>query len=72
MSNSLKQARRILLVIFAATTGLVACESATAPDTSVAETVRAVDRQVVDDDLMEELEIEELRRKGSGSERPAE
>jgi len=72
MSNSLKQARRIMLVIFAATTGVVACDSATAPDQSVAEELRAVDRQVDEVDLMQDIEIERLRSRGSGSKTQAE
>ena len=51
MSNSLKQVRRIMLVAFAATTGVVACDSATAPEQQVAPTVIATDRQVVEEDL---------------------
>lgn len=71
MSNSLKQARRIMLVIFAATTGMVACDSATAPDQSVADALRAVDRQADEADLMQDIYqdnyLERLRNKGSGS-----
>lgn len=72
MSNSSKQARRIMLVVFAATTAMVACDSATAPDASVAETFRAVDHQVDDADLMENLEIERFRQRGSDSKPQAE
>lgn len=63
MSNSWKQARRIMLVIFVATTGWVACDSATAPDQSVAEALSATDRQVIEEDLgrvMEE-DVERFR-----------
>lgn len=70
MSNSLKQARRIMLVLFAATTGVVACESATAPDQSVE--TRAVDRHVDEVELMQDIEIERLRSRGSGSKAEAE
>jgi len=72
MSNSLKQARRIISVVFVATTGTVACDSATAPDTSIARTSRAVDRQVDEVDLMDNFEIDRLRRPGAGSKTPAE
>jgi hypothetical protein len=72
MSNSLKQVRRIMLVIFAATTGVVACESATAPDQSVAEEFRAVDRQVDEGDLMQDIDLERIRSKGSGEQVQAE
>lgn len=70
MSNSLKQVRRVMLVLFAATTGVVACESATAPDQSVE--IRAVDRQVNEAELMQDLEIEGFRGRGSGSKAEAE
>lgn len=72
MSNSLKQVRRIMLAIFAVTTGVVACDSATAPDQSVAEELRAVDRQVTEAELMQDIEIERLRSRGSRSKAEAE
>lgn len=65
MSSSLKQVRRIMLVTFAATTGVVACDSVTAPDQSVAAELTAIDRQVTEADLMED--IERFRSRGSGS-----
>lgn len=71
MSNSLKQVRRMMLVIFAATTGVVACDSATAPDQSVAVELRAVDRQVNEAELMEDIDIG-FRSKDSGSQAEAE
>lgn len=70
MSNSLKQVRRIMLVLFAATTGVVACDSATAPAQSVE--FRAVDLRVDDADLMHDIEIERLRSRDSGSKTEAE
>ena len=70
MSNSLKQVRRIMLVMFAATTGVVACDSATAPAQSVES--RAVDRRVDDADLMQDIELERLRSRGSGAKAEAE
>lgn len=72
MSNSLKQVRRVMFVIFAAATGVVACDSATAPDQSVAEELRAVDRQVNEAELMQDFEIERFRSRGSGSKTEAE
>ncbi len=72
MSYSLKQARRIMLALFAVTTGVVACDSATAPDQSVAVELRAVDRQVDEAELMEDIDIERLRNKDSGSKTEAE
>lgn len=72
MSNSLKQVRRVMLVLFAATTGVVACDSATAPEQSVAEEFRAVDSQVDEADLMQGIEVEQFRGRGSGSKTEAE
>ncbi|HSM09335.1 MAG TPA: hypothetical protein VLA33_10000 [Gemmatimonadota bacterium] len=65
MSNSLKQVRRIMFVTFAATTGVVACDSVTAPEQSVAAELKAVDRQVNEAELMQD--IERFRSRGSGS-----
>lgn len=70
MSNSLKQVRRIMFVTFAATTGVVACDSVTAPDRTVAAELRAVDHQVNEAELMQD--IERLRIRGSGSKTEAE
>lgn len=70
MSNSLKQVRRVMLVLFAATTGVVACDSATAPDQSYE--IRAVDRQVTEAELMPDSEIERFRSRGSDSKAEAE
>lgn len=67
MSDSLKQVRRIMLVMFAVTTGVVACDSVTAPDRSVAEELRAVDRQVNEAELMQDIEIERFRSKDTAS-----
>lgn len=69
MSSSLKQVRRIMFVMFAATTGVVACDSVTAPNQSAAE-LRAVDRQVIEADLMDD--IERFRSRGSDSKTEAE
>lgn len=63
MSNSWKQARRIMLLIFVATTGWVACDSATAPDQSVAEVLRTTDRQVVEEDLVREVMEKDAERR---------
>lgn len=65
MSSWLKQVRRIMFVTFAATTGVVACDSVTAPDRSVAAELSVVDGQVNEADLMED--IERFRSRGSGS-----
>ena len=65
MSSSLKQVRRIMFVTFAAAIGVVACDSVTAPDRSVAAELRAVDSQVNEAELMDD--IERFRSRGSGS-----
>lgn len=70
MSNSLKQVRRIMFVTFAATTGVVACDSVTAPDRSAAAELTAIERQVTEAVLMQD--IERFRSKGSGSRTEAE